>query len=98
MNYPDHETEHLRLTILKVLEGDPDYETNEHVLRTAVATVGIRTSFDAMRTQLSWLAEQKLLTDRMIGETYIVTLTPRGQDVANATTRVPGVARPIPGQ
>lgn len=97
-SYHDYTTEHVRLSILRVLEGDPDYQTNEHVLRVALNAVGHRLSADILRTEISWLAEQHLLTDKMVESTTVVTLTPRGQDVADGLTRVPGVARPLPGQ
>ncbi|MBP6582960.1 MAG: hypothetical protein KA204_05780, partial [Chromatiaceae bacterium] len=53
-------------------------------------------SFDAVRGDLAWLAEQGLVLVTG-GEIPVATLTVRGEDVARGRSQVPGVARKLPG-
>ena len=57
---------------------------------------GHRLSRDKVRTQLSWLQEQGLVTLVDRAGCQIATLTTRGLDVATGNTTVPGVKRPRP--
>lgn len=93
MSYSTFIAEDQRRVILATLEGDPGYSHNEHVLRSALGHWGHAVSRDALRTELSWLVEQGLVT--LAGETvWTARLTARGEDVALGRARVPGVARP----
>ena len=49
-----------------------------------------------VRGQIDWLAEQQLVTVENLRGFYVVTLTSRGQDVAEGRARVAGVKRPRP--
>ena len=86
-----------RLAILQVLEGDPDYSHNDHILTGALARLGHAVSIDKLRTELQWLEEQGLLTvDKALVGVWVAKLTRRGEDVALGRARVEGVARPGP--
>ena len=49
-----------------------------------------------MRGHLAWLDEQGLIV-LAAGDIQIATLTLRGEDAATGSARIPGVARPRPG-
>lgn len=95
-DYAENLRQDRRLALLQTLVGAPDYTAHGHLLRTALEGFGHRVSFDAVRGDLAWLAEQGLvlLTG---GEIPVATLTVRGEDVARGRTQVPGVARKLPG-
>lgn len=88
-------TEHLRITILRLLEEHPAGRMNESVIADAVEHFGFSPSHDRIRTELSWLAEQQLL--KLHGADFdcmVAELTQRGEDVAKCRVMVPGVKRP----
>lgn len=95
-NYKVHETQHLRLAILKFLHEDADYSINDSLLRDAIGHFGFSPSRDALRTQLRWLEEQQLLTIEEVGNLLVAKLTERGCDVATGAAKVDGVKRPGP--
>jgi DNA-binding transcriptional ArsR family regulator len=85
-----------RLVILRSLEEMPGYEANESILDSCLDQYGHKVSRDAVRTHISWLAEQGLVSVRELGNTMIAKLTSRGIDVANGSATVPGVKKPRP--
>ena len=85
MLYKEHENQHLRLTILRTLKVDTDYQINESLLRDAIKVYGFGPSRDALRVQLRWL-----------GALLVARLTERGADVAIGAATVDGVKRPGP--
>ena len=97
MSYRELVAEHLRLTVLQILEQDADYAHNEAVLQSALAAVGHGVSSDRIRSELAWLAEQGLLKVTDSGGLQVAKLTRRGVDAALGRAIVPGVARPRPG-
>jgi hypothetical protein len=88
---------HLRLTILRVLAGAPAWTANSSIIHTVAVDFGLMASRDLIRTELSWLAEQSLVTIKDMGALVVATLTERGQDVAEGRVTAPGVQRPSPG-
>lgn len=98
MSYEDDSIADARLRILQMLAREGDYTAHEHAIRKAIANEwGHGLSTDTVRAQLAWLDEQGLIT--MAGERVLVArLTLRGEDVATGVARVPGVARPRPGE
>lgn len=98
MSYQDHVQENRRLTILRLLEREPDYAVNDSVIQMTLAEFGHGVSRDVVRTDFAWLQEQGLTTVRVIAErVQVCKLTPRGVDVARGLVVVPGVQRPSPG-
>lgn len=94
MSYAQVVTEHLRITILRLLEEEPDRRQNESVLADAAATYGFAPSRDRIRTELHWLEEQGLVTLVESSGCLVASLTGRGEDVATCRATVPGVKRP----
>lgn len=86
----------IRLVILRALAQDLGYSHNDSILHAALGMYGHKCSRDTVRTELTWLEEQRLVTIDKVGETYVATITERGVDVANGMATVPGVKRPGP--
>ena len=69
-------------------------DANESILQGCLDGYGHRVSRDQVRTHITWLAEQGLVTINMVGSCMVASLTGRGQDVAEGRTTVPGVKKP----
>jgi len=96
MSYRDILDENQRLCILLALEEMPVYQANDSILHTVLERYGHSLSRDQVRTHISWLQEQGLLTVDMVSRTQVATLTGRGIDVARGRAFLPGVKRPEP--
>ena len=97
MDYQEHHTLHLRITLLRLLEAQPGYKANSSLLCDGSDAVGLTTTRDRVKTELAWLAEQGLLRVQTLDNGLVVaTLTERGLDVATGRVRVPGVKPPGP--
>ena len=88
----------IRLILLRSMEEAPGYSLNESILHTVVGRFGHNVSRDVIKTELSWLREQGLISTEEVVGYYVATLTPRGADVATGRSSVPGVERPSPGR
>ena len=86
-------TEDRRLVILRSLM-DCNNEANESILNDCLDAYGHNVSRDVVRTQINWLQEQGPVTVEDLHDCVTVTITGRGQDVAEGRTRVPGVKKP----
>lgn len=96
MGYENILQKHLRLTLLRSLKDDPGYTMNESMLTDISEHYGFNPSRDNVRTELSWLKEQGLVTIDDGSGIMVATLTQRGEDVARGRATVPGVQRPSP--
>ncbi len=96
MSYKEHENQHLRLTTLRALHDDSDYQINESLLKDVLKPYGFAPSRDALRVQLRWLEEMGLVTIEDLGAMLVAKLTERGADVATGSARIDGVKRPGP--
>lgn len=83
-----------RLVILRVLAELPAYRTNSFLLQTLLSKWGHDPSSDQVKTDLTFLQEQGLVTVVTVESVYIATLTTRGADVAAGRITTPGVKRP----
>ena len=88
-------TQDRRLVILRSLL-DCNHEANESILHDCLDAYGHCVSRDVVRGLIDWLAEQQLVTIEILRGFYVVTITGRGQDVAEGRSRVSGVKRPRP--
>lgn len=93
-DYNRHISEHLRITLLRILDRAPEYRANDSVLADAAYASGLGVARDRVRTELAWLAEQGLVTIESFETLQVATITQRGQDVAAGRATVPGVKRP----
>lgn len=96
MSFAEVVTADIRLVMLRALAEDTGYSHNESVLQSVLEVFGHCISRDRIRTELSWLAEQGLVTLRDAAGYLVATLTGRGGDVAAGRVTVPGVKRPRP--
>ena len=94
MTFAKFLAEDRRLVILRVLAEMPAYRTNSFLLQTLLAKWGHEPSSDQVKTELTWLQEQALVTVDDVEGVYVATLTARGADVAAGRAFVPGVKRP----
>jgi hypothetical protein len=95
--YQSYVREQRRLVILRLLAEQSAYKSNSSVLHASVDRLGISSSRDDVRTDMTWLAEQGLLRlDEPAEGVYVGVLSERGLDVAQDKTHVPGVAKPSP--
>lgn len=83
-----------RLVMLRILSELPQYRSNSSVIHSLLGQFGHHPSRDQVRAELTWLAEQGLVTVDDIGSVLVVTLTERGEDVATGRSAVPGVSKP----
>lgn len=98
MSYSDFHFQHVRLTILRLLVEAPGYSANDSVLTDAVNAMGLMCTRDQMRTNLTWLQEQQLVTLMKPAATLTVaTVLERGAEVVAGRAIVDGVKRPSPG-
>lgn len=97
IEFVDRAREDRRLVILRTLALDGDYRLNERLLSVSLESMCYDLSIDLLRAELVWLAEQDLVTLQEHGSIRIISLTPRGLDVAAGRARAYGVARPLPG-
>ncbi len=81
-----------RLCLLRSLD-DCNGDANESILQDCLALYGHNIARDAVRTHLSWLAEQGLVSLKDLAGCYITTLSQRGDDVLNGRSQQPGVKR-----
>lgn len=86
--------EHMRLTILRLLETS-GVEANEAILRAALSDLGHRSV--SLRGEIEWLAGQGLVEIRDIAGVAVAKLTEHGSAVAAGADVVTGVARLRPG-
>lgn len=86
-----------RLSLLLLLDASPAGTANEALLQAALPQFGHDPSADTVRADLSWLAEQGLVTTRDLHGLLIATIGVRGSDVASGRAIVPGVKRPRRG-
>jgi hypothetical protein len=96
MNFAEVETEDRRLVILRGLKAAAHYSANAYLMRRYCESVGHTVSADRIESDIAWLAEQGLLKREVRDTVTVATLTQRGQDVADGSATVPGVARPRP--
>lgn len=89
--------QHIRLSVLRLLDEQPGYQANDSVLHAAVGAMGLSCTRDQMRGHLAWLTEQRLITLADVTEGLsVATLTERGGDVAHGRSAVKGVQKPSP--
>lgn len=89
---------HVRLSILRLLDGAPGYSANCSVLCQSVNSLGLVVTRDQTRSHLAWLAEQRAVSLLWPSAALAVaTLTERGSDLAHGRSVISGVQRPGPG-
>lgn len=99
MSYEEAVIADARLRVLRLLVEAPVYSSNEVILRQRLAEeFGHNLGRDKLRTELTWLDEQGLITVQTPGGVWVVTLNSRGSDVARGVAKTPGVAHLSAGE
>lgn len=88
--------EQARLVILRSLT-ECRGEANDSILQSCLDVYGLKFSRDEVRTHIAWLEEQDLVTTAPVGGCVVVTISGRGEDVAEGRAIVPGVKKPRAG-
>ena len=83
-----------RLAILQLLDTQPGKASNDRVLASALGMVGVVIPRAALRDELDWLVERRLVRTEVAAPFVLVTLRERGADVAAGRSGEPGVAEP----
>ena len=96
-DFANHLTEDRRLVILRVLLQSAAYTANEYLLQSMAERLGHVVSGDRIRTDLTWLKEQDLISVDAVADVFIAKLLARGEDAARGRIEVPGVKRPRAG-
>lgn len=96
MTYSDDVSRHRRLAVLRYLAELPEYVSNASILQDVLGGLGLPVSFDALLTELGWLAEQGFVLADTNAAFVVVTATRRGVDLAKGLATHPGVQRPRP--
>jgi len=96
MDYADTLRRHRRLTILRTLSAIPGYSTNESIIEDACDRFRVTSTRDQVRTELGWLAEQGFVTNEIIGDYMIATLTQGGLDIVSGKRVHPDIEKPAP--
>lgn len=82
-----------RLVILRACI-DAGGDANESILQAVLDTYGHRISRDLVRNHILWLEEQGTVTVERPGGYFVVSITGRGQDVAEGRATIQGIKRP----
>ena len=92
MKYTEHVERDRRLVILRIT-AEGNGTANDRMLRSGLATWGVRCTLDTIGQSLAWLAEQGLIKIRPVPEStvQVAEITRRGRDVAEGLVEVPGV-------
>lgn len=92
--FVQQQTEDRRLSILLLLVQSSGGQCNEALLHSALSTFGHAPSFDQVKSDLAWLAEQGLVETHSLAGLMVAAIKARGEDVAAGRAVVPGVQRP----
>jgi hypothetical protein len=95
--YSQHLTEDRRLVILRILAELPTYRANSSLICSLLSHWGHAPTRDQVKTDLTWLQEQGLLSVETLETVMLATLSERGADVVAGRAFVPGVKRPGAG-
>lgn len=94
--FAERKAEDRRLVILRLLAQSEDYSANLYLLHMALPDFGYTSPEEAIRADLAWLEQSKLVTIRELAGIVIARLTNRGDDVQSGRLHVNGVKRSRP--
>lgn len=94
MSYPEAVQAEIRRIVLDTLAEQTDLTLPEGALADAINERTLyRVGGVAMSAHTTWLHQAGLLTRLPVGVTAVLTITPRGLDVARGLDSLPGVSR-----
>jgi hypothetical protein len=84
------------LAILRLLQRQPGYTSNERVLGVYLDSLGLMTSRANLRQTMEALETSGFLRIEKVDALMVLSLTDSGDDVATGREIVDGIARPEP--
>jgi hypothetical protein len=81
----------MRFVMLRLVNGTPR-NTNSSVLSMQLNGAGYPNTKDQAKSEIRWLEQQGLLEVEEVESVLIVSITERGEDVANGLAKVDGIA------
>lgn len=96
MNLAEIKTANRRWTILALLAGDSDHETESGLIQRGIHALNRShdASMSMIYADLRWLEARLLVALTVEGERVYARLTQRGRDVAAGRERVAGIDEP----
>lgn len=84
-----------RGVVLRALEEDPAHELSNEILQICLRSMYHRMTLTAVDALIDWLAERDLVTVTEVGgDVRAARLTRLGVEVAQRSTRIPGINLP----
>lgn len=83
--------EMMRFVMLRLVNGTPR-NTNSSVLSMQLNSAGYPNTKDQTKSEIRWLEQAGLLEVEEVESVLIVSITERGEDVANGLSKVDGIA------
>lgn len=83
--------EMMRFVMLRLVNGAP-HNTNSSVLSMQLNGAGYSNTRDQVKSEIRWLEQAGLLEVEEVESVLIVSITERGEDVANGLSKVDGIA------
>lgn len=90
-------SQHRRLVILRLLEKQPGYRSNEHVIADCLHDYALSGAGSEIRACFEFLEQSGLVRNTLHEGVLISSLTGAGQEFLDGCTIVEGVYRPRPG-
>lgn len=90
----EKERQHLRLTILKLLNEDGDHSINEGLLEDLVDPYGFSPSRAQLKAELRWLEALGCVVIEDLDGYLVASLTDTGIEVATGRLVLDGIAKP----
>ncbi|MCW2283987.1 hypothetical protein M2323_001600 [Rhodoblastus acidophilus] len=90
--------EHRALAILRMLNREPSYRSNERIIGAWLEHLALGGLADEIRQQLDDLARFGVIRLEKVEGLLLATLTEMGSDVANGRRVIDGVLRPFPDE
>lgn len=89
--------EHRRLAILRLLARLPGHTANDQLLAHIVSQMGLQSTFDVLRGDLSFLENAGLIRRREVNDLWVIELLQPGDEVARGLRPATGVLEVRPG-
>ena len=83
--------EMMRFVMLRLVNG-ASRNTNSSILSMQLNGAGYSNTRDQVKSEIRWLEQQGLLDVEEVDSVLIVSITERGEDVANGLSKVDGIA------
>lgn len=92
--FAELKSEHRALAVLRMLQREPSYMSNEEIVRSYFELVGLACSRDQTTACLAVLQRAGLIEVSTVERLTVIQLTAKGEEVAKGLVVVEGVLRP----